>query len=208
MKVAVPVVLAVVLGAGVALAPFAYKARSTVKYRNFRVVTPGVLYRSGQMTPDGFARVFKEFGIQTVISLRDTRDDGREPNDGEEIALCRAYGIDHVRFEKADWSPDKATGEVTAQRNVERFLRLLADPGTRYPILIHCFAGIHRTGSYCAIYRMEYDGWKAGPAIEEMRGMGNARTTFADNLLDYLEDYTPRRVGARVAPVAGGAAVQ
>jgi tyrosine-protein phosphatase SIW14 len=192
MKVSIPVVLAVALGAGVALSPIVYRSQSGVKYRNFRVVKPGVLYRSGQMTPAGFDRVFREFGIRTVITLRDTRDDGREPNDEEELALCERYGIRPHRFPKADWSPDKYTGVVTAEENVERFLAILADPATEYPILIHCFAGIHRTGPYCAIYRMEYDGWTSAEAIDEMWEAGNARTTFADNLLTYLERYTPR----------------
>ena len=42
-----------------------------------RVVDDGVLYRSGQMTPEGFQRSVREYGIRTVISLRDSKDEGK-----------------------------------------------------------------------------------------------------------------------------------
>ena len=47
-------------------------------------------------------------------------------------------------------------------------------------MLIHCFAGIHRTGVYCAVYRMDHDGWSNREAIAEMRALGYA--TLDDDL--------------------------
>ena len=35
------------------------------------------------------------------------------------------------------------------------------DNRANYPVLVHCFAGIHRTGTMCAVFRMEYHGWSA-----------------------------------------------
>ena len=46
--------------------PFVYARQRHETFRNFRVVEDGVLYRSGQMTPAGFARVAREFGAEFV----------------------------------------------------------------------------------------------------------------------------------------------
>jgi len=59
-------------------------------------------------------------------------------------------------------------------------------------MLIHCFAGEHRTGALVAIYRMEYNGWPNADAIEEMTAVGNLRTTYARSLTNFLGHYTPR----------------
>jgi hypothetical protein len=68
-------ILGVFVAAAVALVPVCHRRERTVGFRNFRTVEPGVLYRSGQMTPAGFARVAREYEIGTVISLRETKDD-------------------------------------------------------------------------------------------------------------------------------------
>lgn len=175
--------------------PFAYKADRSVTYRNLREVEPGVLYRSGQLTPDGFERVFREYGIRTVVTLRDTN---RDQDDVAETALCRELGITQVRLPAADWIPD-ADGVSAGDRNMNQFIRLLADPTTRYPILVHCFAGIHRTGPYCAVYRMEKQGWTPDEAVAELWAMGTVRTTFSDDLLAYLKGYRSGRLRAAVA---------
>lgn len=185
----------VLIAVGVCGLPFLYKADRSVEYRNLRVVEPGVLYRSGMLTESGFDRVFREQGIRTVVTFRDNRDDGKEPEDEYEAALCRTYGIAHYRLPRADWSPDP-TGTIPGDRNMNRFIELLADPTTQYPMLVHCFAGIHRTGPYCAVYRMEKHGWTHEQAIDELRGMGTVRTTFSDNLMTYLNDYRPVRLAA------------
>jgi len=81
--------------------------------------------------------------------------------------------------------------------NMTEFLRILSDPEMKKPVLVHCFAGIHRTGGYVAVYRMEHDGWSAAEAIEEMRSMGTPRTTFEDDVMTYLTTYEPRKRGTR-----------
>ncbi len=55
------------------------------------------------------------------------------------------------------------------------------DDPANYPVLIHCYAGIHRTGTMCAIFRMDYQGWTNDEAMNEMR-------TFGDTMLDDHED--------------------
>src|SRR5262249_44985142 len=51
--------------------PIALAVHQQAQTRNFRVVRPGVLYRSGQMTKDGLKRILNDYRIKTVVSLRD-----------------------------------------------------------------------------------------------------------------------------------------
>jgi tyrosine-protein phosphatase SIW14 len=84
-------------------------------------------------------------------------------------------------------------GAVPAEEGVRKFLEIMDNPA-HYPVLIHCFAGIHRTGAFSAIYRMEYDHWTNQQAIAELRNNGYKNLEDEWNLLDFLEDYRPRWV--------------
>ncbi|HMP58876.1 MAG TPA: hypothetical protein PKD86_05945, partial [Gemmatales bacterium] len=73
-------------------------------YRNFRIVEPGVLYRSGQMSPRGLHRQWHEFGFGTVISLRE--NDGMSERGGPsfwEQSWCAAQDIAFVRIPPRSW---------------------------------------------------------------------------------------------------------
>lgn len=133
--------------------------------RNFGVVQPGVLYRSGQPNPDELERVLAEHGIRTVVSLRPVRDaDGDAGTDEEEV--CRRLGVRHVRI-----APPSNGGEEWLGRMADEFLKVTDDPANG-PVLVHCFAGRDRTGAMCAAYRMEREGWTADRALAEMREYG------------------------------------
>jgi protein tyrosine/serine phosphatase len=183
---------AAALGLLIVAPPVAFEVKSRTAYRNFHQVDAGKLYRSGQMTPATFARIIREYRIGTVFSLRDTRDDQGTAADQWEEDLCRAAGVKYVRQPPADWSP--VDGVIPGDKNVAQFLRVLRDSDTRFPILVHCFAGIHRTGVHCAIYRIEFDGWTPEEALVELQSMGTSRTTFAPNLLHYVGSYTRGRL--------------
>lgn len=164
----------------VILVPLAHRSTTSVEYRNLRVVTPGVLYRSGQLSRCGFDRVVAELGIGTVISLRDSVDAGGCLDDEWKRMRCRGAGRTFVRLPPPDWN-DPTDGTV------REFLRLLASPTTHRPVLLHCFAGIHRTGGLCAAYRVSIQGWSADDAIAEMQSIGTARTTFGEDLLRFVK---------------------
>jgi tyrosine-protein phosphatase SIW14 len=66
----------------------------------------------------------------------------------------------------------------------------MADPDN-YPVLVHCFAGIHRTGAYCAIYRMEQEHWDNADAIVEMKAYGYYNLPDERDILGYMEQYQP-----------------
>ncbi len=181
---------AILLAVVVVGVPVAYRSYTSTKYRNFRVVEPGVLYRSGQMSASGLASTVEQYGIKTVISLRELSVVGKPSPDSDEVTYCHDHGVRHVILSPAKWaSLDGKPAPV--EPNVAAFLKILDDPAAR-PVLVHCFAGIHRTGGYVSLYRMEYDGWAAKDAIDEMKSMGTVRTTFDDEISGYLRAYVRR----------------
>ena len=69
------------------------------------------------------------------------------------------------------------------------------DDPANYPVLIHCKAGLHRTGILVAVYRMEYEGWTPQAAIRELKdnGFGEFVCSSANNYVqEYILTYRPR----------------
>lgn len=184
------IVLGLTMAGMVVATPLVYSSHRTHYSRNFRVVEDGVLYRSGQLTPDGLEQVVRERGIKTVISLRAARMTGRLPPDSWEESFCRDRNLNHVRIVPRVWGADE-TGDVPAELAIKEFLTVM-DKSENYPVLVHCFAGIHRTGTMCAIFRMEFHRWPADRAINEMQQYGFEPADMIEDIEGYLRDYVPR----------------
>jgi tyrosine-protein phosphatase SIW14 len=162
--------------------------RSTVATRNLRVVREGVLYRSGQMTISGLKRTSHDFGIKTVISLRDAHRPGDVAPDAREEEFCNKQEIAFHRIVLGRWYAED--GSTPAEEGVRLFRDIMADPAN-YPVLVHCLAGIHRTGAACAIYRMEQEHWSNERAMREMKESGYDTLDDEWDILGYLEIYQP-----------------
>jgi protein tyrosine/serine phosphatase len=183
--------------------------------RRLREVTPGRVYRSGQLTSVGFAEAVQRYGIRTVINLQnefpdpDVEQSFLDPRTSPESEICEQLGIRFVYIE-----PDLVRRcQVPAERPaaIDHFLTILDDPES-YPVLIHCRAGLHRTGCMVAVYRMEYEGWSPQRAIEELKANGFGVwdcTSSNDYVTQYVLSYRPglrqHRAGRAVEPVPGGA---
>lgn len=184
-------------------APFVYYRSEYSHSKRLRMVTPQVLYRAGQMTADGFAEAVAEHGIRTIVNLQDEYPDpdircrflSRETI--KESDLCQRLGVSYV-YLPPDLIPRRRVPEHRPAV-IERFLELMDNPAN-YPVLIHCHAGLHRTGVLAAVYRMEYEGWSAAEAIRELKanGFGEFACHSAN---DYIQQYilTYRR-GVRENP--------
>jgi protein tyrosine/serine phosphatase len=187
-----PRLLARVFGWCIALllviGPYSYYRYRQATIRAFHVVQDGVLYRSGQMSLDGLKRVIHDYGIKTIVTLRDATRPGDGPPDLEEERYCKAEELNYVRIPPQPWWA--SDGTVPAEQGVERFRALMNDPAN-YPVLVHCFGGIHRSGAFCAVYRMEHDHWTNAQAIAEMRAYGYRNIEDEYDLLGYLEKYRP-----------------
>jgi protein tyrosine phosphatase (PTP) superfamily phosphohydrolase (DUF442 family) len=154
-------------------AAYAYEKR-------LREVAPGRLYRCGQMTADGFEDAVRRCGIRMILNVQDDYPDPDielsfwRPGTIKESELCKRLGVRYAWI-----APDLVpVRESPAKRPkaVDEFLRLLDDE-TAYPVLIHCKAGLNRTGCFVAVYRMEYQGWSHMEAFQEMKDLGFGTTT-------------------------------
>jgi protein tyrosine/serine phosphatase len=182
--------IAVLLVAG----PVEYALYEQGEIRNFHVVRRGVLYRSGQLSISGLQRIIHDYGIKTVITLRDATRLGDPPPDLDEEEFCIKEDINYQRISpRSWWSPD---GSIPAEVGVRQFRAVMDNPDT-YPVLMHCLAGIHRTGAFCAIYRMEYEGWSNEKAIEELKTCGYSNLDDEWDILGYLEQYRRSKDSSR-----------
>jgi tyrosine-protein phosphatase SIW14 len=175
--------------------------------KRFRVVSPGKFYRCAILDADGLRRVISEHKIKTVINLMHENPDPLLPQNfwnkkplETESAVCAEAGAD-FRLLTFDAFPRELPPGQRPQV-IDNYLKLLDDPAI-YPVLIHCAAGLHRTGELTAIYRMEYEGWSKAAATREMRGNGfgdYACTTADDMVYNMVEKYQPRPPASKIIP--------
>jgi tyrosine-protein phosphatase SIW14 len=182
-------------------APVAYGRYRHNRFRNFHVVRDGILYRSGQISAEGLKQIVYDYQIKTVITLRDALVPGDSPPDLADEEWCLKEEINFVRIPPRAW--EAADGSVPAARGVAVFLEVMKNPDN-YPVLIHCLAGKHRTGAYCAVFRMEYDKWTNQQAIDELKLYGYDNVDEHLDLLSFLEAYRPSwRAESNTAEVEG-----
>jgi hypothetical protein len=171
--------------------PFVHYRWVYTHAKRLREVKPGQVYRSGEMTADGFTEAIRRYRLRTIVNLQDEYPDpdlyvgyfgGGKIKESD---LCRQLGVHYV-YLPPDLIPRRQVPEHRPAA-IDRLLNLLDDPAN-YPVLLHCRAGLHRTGVMIAVYRMEYDGWTPRQAIEELKsnGFGEWPCTDAN---DYITQY-------------------
>lgn len=116
----------------------------------------GVLYRSGQLTPDQLTQAIERYNLRTVINLQWPGEEMRA-----ERELTRRLGVDFINLPM----PGDGLGEEWQFREI---LKILDDPERR-PALVHCARGTCRTGAAVAFYRYERDGWTPEDVAAELR---------------------------------------
>jgi protein-tyrosine phosphatase len=135
-------------------------------------VAPGI-YRSRPVQSAADYRALRQYGIRTVIDLRNLRQFAMARESRRLAAMGIAYYQVPIKFPLSDNSPDRA-------------LALLANPRL-HPILIHCNLGNDRNGLVVALYRMRYQGWSKEAAFAEMERYGFHH--FLAGLEQYFWDY-------------------
>lgn len=143
MRRLLPILLVTLALAGLGTLAYAKLIRPHIVPKNFGIVEPGKLYRSGELTPAATKRIVEEHHIKTIVDLGAYDVDPA----GERVAerTARALGVERRVF--------RLSGDGTGNPNsyVEA-LRILTDPA-RQPVLVHCSAGSQRTSACVLLYR-------------------------------------------------------
>lgn len=196
MRVWVNVVLGLAVVVLIVALPTAYYRASYEHAKRFRIVTDGKFFRSGQFTSNGLKQAIEMYGIKTVINLQHENADPLMPQGwmGKpkylESEICQSLGVRYIQLDVVELIPPSEQG-TRRPAVIDQFLKLCDDPSI-YPVLIHCKAGLHRTGRLTAIYRMEYEGRSNAEAAYEMKanGYGDFMCTEVDEyFVQYVRDY-------------------
>jgi tyrosine-protein phosphatase SIW14 len=190
--------MGIALAALLVAVPLVHFRSEYAHHKRLRTVAPDVLYRSGQMTAEGFLDAVARYGLRTVINCQNEFPDPElaisfwDRRTVRESEVCRELGVRYVHLDP-DLCSDR-TDATARPRVIDQFLAVLDDPAAR-PVLLHCKAGLHRTGILAAVYRMEYEGWGPYRALEELKahGFGDSAATAAnDYVKQYILNYRPR----------------
>jgi len=152
-----------------------WSLRALLFNENFHTVIPNEVYRSAQPSPEALERWMRERGLRSVINLRGESND---PWFKAERAVTEAHGVDLHAIRLTGYIPSVA---------VFRQLVYLLDTARR-PLLLHCAAGVDRSGFVSAVAVL-----LAGGTIAEAREQvgliyGSTRWRSHD-LLEMLDDY-------------------
>jgi tyrosine-protein phosphatase SIW14 len=132
--------------------------RKLLRWKKFDVVQAGVLYRSGALHDWQLRRAADFYGVKTVFSFT-------HGGNADEQKACEAIGVQRYFC----YLPGDGVGPDDPYL---RFLEVVQDP-SNHPVLVHCSAGVQRTGGAVALYRMLYQGWPLDRAVREMIEKGN-----------------------------------
>lgn len=123
-------------------------------WKRFGVVDAGQVYRSGKLNPRQLDKAIVKLRLATVVCLN---PDSAESDE----RVCRDRGIEFHAF----GMPADGLGDIDAFANAMEILK----SHDRQPVLIHCQAGVARTGACVALHRVLHEDWAVESALDEMR---------------------------------------
>ena len=118
------------------------------QHGNFRTVSPGRVYRSGQLTEKQLTKYVKEYGIRSVLNLRGRNE--RSDWWKQEIAASGRLRLKHYDL-------SMSSHKVPTEKDDQELLTILNEAPK--PLLIHCLHGADRSGLASAIYLYRFEGY-------------------------------------------------
>lgn len=140
-------------------------------------------YRSGQLSARLIKKMLVRHNIQVIVALT-----GRDPKDRDQEAEEKAaaeLGIELHRF------PLTGDGTGDIQQYAGALTTLIQAERQGRTALIHCAAGVQRTGGTIAFLRLLVDKRDAADVVRELRRHG-WRPRRNPHLLPYLNENLPR----------------
>ena len=150
--------------------------------KNFGVVEPGVLYRSGQISKHLIRGVLADNHIEVIVAL--SGDNSHAADVAAESAAAHDLHIDREVFPlggDGTGSLDHYTGAVAAVDHAVK---------SRQPVLVHCIAGAQRTGGVIALYEMFVEHRPQADVDAQLRQYGH---DSHDNpkMIPFLNEHMP-----------------
>ena len=119
--------------------------------RNYGVIWPHELTRSGLPRSDMGWTWLREQGVRSIVTFRTEND-----------VDYRSFGFDNVMHLPL-------TGSVMpTEKQAIEYLKFVQNPRNQ-PVHIHCTAGRDRAGMMAALVRYSVDGWRLDDALKEAR---------------------------------------
>jgi len=143
--------------------------------RRFAIVDAGRLYRSGEVTPQHLARLHHEYGIRRVISLLDP------------TAAVTCAEREAAQTLGLEWHNVPLPGDGASTPRQRDLLRTLLVQPDSPPTLVHCAAGVNRTGLAVGMYRLHCQGWSLAQVMAELRANDFEDLPKHQNLRDALQ---------------------
>ncbi len=147
--------------------------------KNFGVVEPGVLYRSGQISRWQIEPTLTKYNIKTIVALSANASHSQMANIDAEIKTAAALGIERKIF------PLGGDGTGRIDEYAQAIAAIDAAKKQGKPVLVHCIAGAQRTGGVIACYEMLVENKPSAEAFEQMRQYGHDPSANP-HLLDFL----------------------
>ena len=175
--------------------------RDMFRVKKFSPVIPGKLYRSGQISRYQVLRTLRRYRIGTVVDLTENTQSPDSHQRAERDAIQR-LGIDGHRFAMHG----DGTGDLDAVAGAVSAIHNAMISGT--PVLVHCAAGVQRTGHVLAAYLLlvekvdgdvvfnylERFGWQPGDGMGWPNQLNRRMGALADRLVErgILDDRPPQ----------------
>lgn len=143
------------------------QAKTTKNPQQYKVVTPGILMRSGLPSDKQFIRLKKK-GVVSIVSLLPANEPGGK-GDVTKLPSFNKLGFRFLPLPIAGSYPP-------TQTQAKQFLTFVKNPRNQ-PVLVFCKAGNARTGTMVALYRYAVEGWTMEKAIRESKRFGGGPST-------------------------------